>query len=47
MIELLYQLQLDCGASFDDPAAIALLQSLDGGGKAGKFSKKLLSLHDR
>lgn len=44
MIELLYQLQVDCGKPFDNARAIACLQRLDGGGKIAKFSGKLLSL---
>ncbi len=47
MIELLYELQLACGLPFDDAPAIACLIGLNAGGKAGKFSKKLLALQSR
>lgn len=47
MIELLFQLQLECGLPLEDPAAIRCLTSLDSGGKAAKFSAKLLSLQSR
>ncbi|HWT11720.1 MAG TPA: DUF6493 family protein [Allosphingosinicella sp.] len=44
MLELLYELQVDCRTPFDDGPAIACLESADLGGKAAKFSKKLLAL---
>lgn len=44
MIELLYELQLASGTPFDDPGAIECLEGLDGGGKAAKFSARLLAL---
>lgn len=44
MIELLYELQVAAGAPFGDAPAIACLSRLDGGGKAAKYSKRLLAL---
>lgn len=44
MIELLYELQLACEGAFDDPRAIKCLQGLNSGGKAAKFSARLLAL---
>lgn len=45
MIELLHELQLNCGLPVDDPTAAACLQALTYiGGKTGVFAKKLLLL---
>lgn len=44
MIELLYELQLACGKPFDDPEATKCLGGLSSGGKAARFSAKLLAL---
>ncbi len=44
MLELCYELHVAQNTTLTDPAAIACLRSIPGGGKTARFSKKLLFL---
>lgn len=44
MLELCFELHVSQNALLTDPDAIACLQSIPGGGKTARFSKKLLSM---
>ncbi|MEM9247943.1 MAG: DUF6493 family protein [Pseudomonadota bacterium] len=44
MLELLYELHVAAGTSLDRPETCACLETIEGGGKVAKFSKKLRAL---